>query len=131
MSNKTQLSTNNTQLASLIQTLQGKAAGGGSGGSVETCEVSVTNCYYVFYTGVENGNLVAKMSSGTSTSSDHAFTACRNSAILCGRPIGSVVTGTFSGAVSLGSYDSYYCALELTDSTAVIRFSSGSAGGSG
>ena len=32
MSNKTQLQTNNTQLASLIQTLQGKAAGGGSGG---------------------------------------------------------------------------------------------------
>lgn len=39
MSNKTQLSTNNTQLASLIQTLQGKAAGGGAGGSVETCTV--------------------------------------------------------------------------------------------
>lgn len=31
MSNKTQLATNNTQLASLIQTLQGKAAGGGGG----------------------------------------------------------------------------------------------------
>lgn len=29
MSNKTQLATNNTQLATLIQTLQGKAAGGG------------------------------------------------------------------------------------------------------
>lgn len=130
MSNKTQLSTNNTQLASLIQTLQGKAAGGGAGGSIETCEVSVTNCYYVFYTGVENGNLVAKMSSGTSTSSDHAFTACRNSAILCGNPIGSLVTGTLSGAVSL-LYGTYYCALELTDSTAVIRFSSGSSGGSG
>ena len=40
MSNKTQLSTNNTQLASLIQTLQGKAAGGG-GSSVETCTVQI------------------------------------------------------------------------------------------
>ena len=39
MSNKTQLSTNNTKLASLIQELQGKAAGGGSGGGVETCSV--------------------------------------------------------------------------------------------
>lgn len=39
MSNKTQLQTNNTQLASLIQTLQGKAAGGS--GSVETCTVTV------------------------------------------------------------------------------------------
>lgn len=35
MSNKTQLQTNNTQLASLIQTLQGKIAGGGSGGNVK------------------------------------------------------------------------------------------------
>lgn len=40
MSNKTQLQTNNTQLASLIQTLQGKAAGSG-GASVETCTVTV------------------------------------------------------------------------------------------
>lgn len=42
MSNKTQLQTNNTQLASLIQTLQGKAAGGGGGASVETCSLTVT-----------------------------------------------------------------------------------------
>jgi hypothetical protein len=43
MSNKTQLQTNNTQLASLIQTLQGKAAGGGgsSGGGAETCTVEI------------------------------------------------------------------------------------------
>lgn len=40
MSNKTQLQANNTQLASLIQTLQGKATGGG-GASVETCTVTV------------------------------------------------------------------------------------------
>lgn len=36
---KTQLQTNNTRLASLIQELQGKAAGGGA--SVETCTVTV------------------------------------------------------------------------------------------
>lgn len=40
MSNKTQLSNNNTQLASLIQELQGKATGGG-GASVEMCTVSL------------------------------------------------------------------------------------------
>lgn len=40
MSNKTQLQANNTQLASLIQTLQGKATGGG-GGSVEACTVEI------------------------------------------------------------------------------------------
>lgn len=41
MSNKTQLQTNNTRLTSLITELQGKAAGGGSGGSVETCTVEL------------------------------------------------------------------------------------------
>lgn len=41
MSNKTQLQANNTQLASLIQELQGKAAGGGGGASVETCTVEI------------------------------------------------------------------------------------------
>lgn len=41
MSNKTQLATNNTQLASLIQTLQGKATGGGGGGGVETCTITL------------------------------------------------------------------------------------------
>ena len=40
MSNKTQLATNNTQLASLIQTLQGKAAGGGGG--MQTATVTST-----------------------------------------------------------------------------------------
>ena len=44
MSNKTQLQTNNTKLASLIETLQGKAAGGGSGAaSLETCTVTFVN----------------------------------------------------------------------------------------
>lgn len=44
MSNKTQLQANNTQLASLIQTLQGKAAGGGSsgGGIGSICTVNIS-----------------------------------------------------------------------------------------
>lgn len=37
---KSQLQTNNTRLSQLITELQGKAAGGGSGGSVETCTVT-------------------------------------------------------------------------------------------
>ena len=43
MSNKTQLQTNNTTLASLIQTLQGKAAGSGSSGGVNvgTCTINI------------------------------------------------------------------------------------------
>lgn len=42
MSNKTQLSNNNTKLASLIQELQGKAAGGGSGSAeIKSGELTV------------------------------------------------------------------------------------------
>ena len=60
MSNKTQLQTNNTQLASLIQTLQGKAAGGGGGG-VETCTVTVnaSNRGAIAYTKYSEGNIEA------------------------------------------------------------------------
>ena len=60
MSNKTQLSNNNTKLASLIQTLQGKAAGGGG---VETCTVTVTGgggSTRVHYTAFENETMCAK-----------------------------------------------------------------------
>lgn len=56
---KTQLQTNNTRLASLIDTLKGKAAGGG-GASVETCTVTVNSftpmISYVFNV-YENGSV--------------------------------------------------------------------------
>lgn len=62
MSNKTQLQTNNTTLASIIQTLQGKAAGGSSGG-VETCQVIVNlfagQSYTLGYTTIDDdGNVI-------------------------------------------------------------------------
>lgn len=40
MSNKTEIQTLNAKYESLIEELRGKAAGGGSGGSVETVEVT-------------------------------------------------------------------------------------------
>ena len=44
MSNKTQLQTNNAKLSSLIEALEGKAAGGGSGSAdVEVCKVTITS----------------------------------------------------------------------------------------
>ena len=60
MSNKTQLQTNNTQLASLIQTLQGKAAGGGA--SVETCSIrlicNTSDIYGYSYLAYRDGQFV-------------------------------------------------------------------------
>ena len=62
MSNKTQLSTNNTQLASLIQTLQGKATGGG----IDTCSVRIipdadATVYIVGYTYVDNDGKITSI----------------------------------------------------------------------
>lgn len=71
MSNKTKLQANNTQLASLIQTLQGKAAGGGA--SVETCTVTLSDPeavsapYYYSYISLENGNIKANGVSNNTT----------------------------------------------------------------
>ena len=53
MSNKTQLQANNTQLASLIHELQGKAAGGGA--SVETCTFTVNGGYIIGAAVLDNG----------------------------------------------------------------------------
>lgn len=62
---KTQLQTNNTRLSQLITELQGKAVGGGSGGSVETCTVvlrDADNASYLYsylFTTYENGEFSA------------------------------------------------------------------------
>lgn len=130
MSNKTQLQANNTQLASLIQELQGKAAGGAVA-SVETCEVSVSGAYFVFYTGVENGEPVAMVSAGTSTSSSHTFTALRNSMVMCGRTDTSgMLTASSYGYTPMGKYGNYYYTFKATDENVYVGFSVTSGGGS-
>lgn len=72
MSNKTQLQANNTQLASLIQELQGKASGGS--GAVETCTVTFTMTgtpvfNSVSYSTIENGAIVYSTLTGTAVNS--------------------------------------------------------------
>ena len=129
---KSQLQTNNAKLEALITELQGKAAGGGSGGSVETCTVYVNDCRDVFYTSVEGGAIVSKSSIQSSTTSDHTIQAVKNSVIFCGR---SASSSGFSGngAELIASYSSYYSAWKITTDGAVIRLSSsgGAGGGSG
>ena len=130
MANKTQFQTNNNELSELIEVLQGKVAGDGSGNMcVETSEVTIDSCYYVFYTTVEDGKLIAKVSTGTSTQSDHTITVCRNSSVLCGR-INGYTTLSADGAELLGNYSSYYAAWKITGATASILMSSAYSGGS-
>ena len=60
MSNKTDLQSLNADYAALIDTLRGKAAGGGSGGGVETCTVALyypVNIITVHCTTLENGKV--------------------------------------------------------------------------
>ena len=57
-----------SQLAQALTLLDGKAAGGGSGGSIETCEVTVTvnedfsglHLTGLIYTSIEDGKIVSK-----------------------------------------------------------------------
>ena len=64
---KTQLQTNNAKLEALITELQGKVAGSGSSGSLDTCTIVINNeiasqnhgLYAYAFTTVENGAIKA------------------------------------------------------------------------
>lgn len=133
MSNKTQLAANNTQLASLIQTLQGKATGGGnssegsSGSSMGTCTVRIEpyqwmgdeRIKYVIATTVVNGVITPyyQIFNNDNTSlgegTDEVVTI---SNVLCGSIIGLGVYlysdypyyTEVGGGVSYLSYDRMY-----------------------
>ncbi len=99
---------------------------GGGGASIETCTVRVINCYDVFYTTVENGQMVAKMSRGSSTSSTHNIVVCKNSVVVCGRLYSSMMGG--DTVTDVGNYSTYYRAIQVARDT-TISFSSTSGGG--
>lgn len=68
MSNKSRLQTNNTNLQALIDKANALPDAGGSGGSVETCTVTVTSDKpedtHIFYTSIdENGLPIASFAS--------------------------------------------------------------------
>lgn len=126
MSNKTQLQANNTQLASLISTLQGKAAGGG-GASVETCTVSISYCGQVYYTGVENGVMVAKSSVYTNNSATHQIEACKGMPIVCGHLYDSSPSTMPSAITKLGSYSTYIYAFTASENASVTFYEIGGA----
>lgn len=110
MSNKTQLQANNTQLASLIQTLQGKAAGGGgSGGGVETCTVKLiirSGWNQYGFTVYKNGvidveTVTAPYSAGTTIVAENVVCGSMFSVYPSGASIEASITG---GATLVGHY---------------------------
>lgn len=70
---KTQLQANNARLGALIETLSGKAAGGGSGGGVETCSVQLvcntSNIFGYTYLTYKDGQVVPVSAYESSTAS--------------------------------------------------------------
>jgi hypothetical protein len=129
MSNKTQLATNNTQLASLIQTLQGKAAGGG-GASLDTCTVNFSGFtagsddgYPVLFQTVENGEVVIKSENGSALRS---VTMLCNGLLICGVDsfVSNVtVTGNISTIIDNSVYGGQFNLL-----AAIPNLSSGETG---
>lgn len=101
-------------------------------GEIETCTVIVDQCKDVYYTSVENGQLVAKHSAGASETSNHTFTVCRYSIIMCGNTHKSGESGVDSyGYMSMGYSGTNYFVAQITDAEAKISFtSSGHTGGS-
>lgn len=99
MSNKTQLQTNNTTLSSLIQTLQGKAAGGSSG-AVETCTVTLADqaseiCYTKYVDGVFSGAAAAVSAE-----------VVKNTVVAVFSPSGKYMNRTITGdATFIGMFD--------------------------
>lgn len=108
MSNKTQLQANNTQLASLIQTLQGKAAGGGgaAGGSLDTCTVTFEcqdgQSLGWVYTAVKNGEVVPVCEV---RASDQTATSATLENVLCGSAIEVVSTLALVGTTCGGGVE--------------------------
>lgn len=85
------------------------AGGGSSGGmQIETCDVTIYNCQQVYYTGIENGNMVAKSSIGSGTSAEHNISACKGMPVVCGRLYNSNASmGNFANITVLGNYSTY------------------------
>jgi hypothetical protein len=97
---KTQLQSNNARLASLIEELRGKAAGGGGGGSgsIETCTVTI-NCFsnirQIVATVLENGVITPY---GEVSIGGLGYNTCTIENVVCGSAI------FFSNGYELNGY---------------------------
>lgn len=88
ITSKQQLQINNTELSSLIELLRGKAAGSGSGGSVETCTIEIANntadmmsMVSVAFSVIVNGSIDVMLYTATPGSTNTIDNVICNSAI--------------------------------------------------
>lgn len=94
-----------------------EGSGGSSGGCDHpTAEVKIYSCRNVYYTGVENGVLVAKTSVGSSRNSSHTIQACCNMPIVCGYMAMQTPTIT-AGIVEMGAYSTYVYGFTVPDNS--------------
>lgn len=101
-------------LAQLVSALEGKSVSGGGGGSsnYETTEIYINGCRNVYYTGVENGMLVAKASEGSSRSANHTIQACCNMPVVCGY-VYNETPSMSNGITKIGGYSTYIVAYTI------------------
>jgi hypothetical protein len=97
------VATETNLIAQIATALYGKA----SSSNIETCTVTIQNTHFVYYTGLESGNLVAKVSVGTNTYiSSHTIQACKNMPIVC-VGMASPLIDKSDSIVILNNYSNY------------------------
>ena len=103
-------------IGELNAALDGKSVSGG-GASVETRSLYIRNCEQVYYTGKENGVLVAKKSIGTNSGSTHHIEVCLGLPIVCGNVSFAHGAPQSCSIEDLGNISTDIFAFILTDTT--------------
>lgn len=109
----TEVAAQATQIEEIAALLEGKSVpGGGGSGNYETAEVYINGCRNVYYTGVENGVIVAKASEGGSRAATHTIQVCCNMPVVCGY-IYNETPAITTGITKIGGYSTYIVAYTI------------------
>lgn len=126
MSNKIQLQNNNEKLTSLIETLRGKAAGGGA--AFEPSEVTLSYSGNIFAPGSGMGSLQYTDSSGQLVSTTYDLTSTRTFTFVAAKSTIVVYSGaerasttTVTGGTKLAGF-SQYIVFSIEDATVTVNY---------